>query len=60
MGGGDMKQLGWSGPGPTLWYVEREAAEQKGGVHSPTYDFVGEAYIVLKSPFLEATDFEVF
>ena len=53
MGGGDMKQLGWSVPGSTLWYVEREAAEQEGGVNSPTYHLVGEAYIVLESPFVD-------
>ena len=29
---GYVRQLFWSGPGPTLWYMEREAAEQIGGV----------------------------
>ena len=28
-----MEQLRWPRPGPTLWDVERETAEQIGGVH---------------------------
>ena len=50
------EQLCWSGPGSTLWHMEREAAEQMGGVHSSTYDIVDERDIVHETPFLQAAD----
>ena len=42
MCGGYMEQLRWSGPGSTLWYMEREAAAQIGGVPPSTQDIVDE------------------
>ena len=60
MGGHHMEQLSSCGPGSSLRYVEREAAEQKGGVHSSTHNFVDKAHIVLETPFFETANFEVF
>ena len=59
VGRGNMEQLRWPRPGPTLWDVERETTEQIGGVHFSTNNFVDEAYIILETSFLQTADLEM-
>ena len=54
-----MKLLRWPGPGPTLWDVEWEAAEQIGGVYFSTNNSVDKGYIMLESSFLQTADLEM-
>ena len=59
VGGGDIEQLRWPGTGPTLRDVEREPAEQIGGVHSSMNNFVNKAHTMLESLILQAANLEM-